>query len=136
MTSNVRKVINRKREANPAEYKRFSERLNRLLEDLHQKKIEYRDFLRGIRELAIEMRSNDHDPWNGTCPQKKAFYDNFGQDEEFANYLYEAVRNYAKMDFKNNPIKKRHIERIIGQVLIGTPYSIDEVMRIVAAYDW
>ena len=136
MTSNVRKVINRKREANPAEYKRFSERLNRLLEDLHQKKIEYRDFLRGIRELAIEMRSNDHDPWNGTCPQKKAFYDNFGQDEEFANYLYEAVRNYAKMDFKNNPIKKRHIERIIGQVLIGTPYSIDDVMRIVAAYDW
>lgn len=136
MTSNVRRVINRKRDANPAEYKYFSERLNRLLEDLRQKKIEYRDFLRGIRDLANEMRTTDKDPWNGKCPQKKAFYDNFGHDEQFANYLFDAVRNYAKMDYKSNPIKKRQIERVVGQALIGTPYTIDEVMRIIVAYDW
>lgn len=136
MTSNVRRVINRKRDANPAEYKKFSERLNRLLEDLHQKKIEYRDFLRGIRDLTIDMRSEEKDPWSGTCPQKKAFYDNFGHNEQFANDLYEAVCNYAQMDYKSNPIKKRQIERVVGQVLIGTPYTIEEVMRIISAYDW
>lgn len=136
MTSNVRRVINRKREANPAEYKYFSDRLNRLLEDLRQKKIEYRDFLKGIRELANEMRSTDKDPWNGTSPQRKAFYDNFGHDAEFADYLYNAVRNYAKMDFKSNPIKKRLIERVVGQALINTPYEVEDVMRIISAFDW
>ena len=33
MAANVRRVINRKRESNPEEYKLFSERINRLLEE-------------------------------------------------------------------------------------------------------
>lgn len=136
MTSNVRRVINRKRDSNPAEYKKFSERLNRLLEDLRQKKIEYRDFLRGMRDLANDLRSTDRDPWNGTCPQKKAFYDNFGHDVEFANYMYDFINPYAKMDFKTNPIKKRLVERAIGQAIMNTPYTIAEVMRVVSAFDW
>jgi len=136
MTSNVRRVINRKRDANPAEYKYFSEKLNRLLDELRQHKIEYRDFLRSIRDISNELRSIEKDPWNGTCPQKKAFYDNFGHNEAFANDLYDAVHNYAKMDFKGNPIKKRQIERVVSQALIGTPYTVEEVMRIIAGQEW
>lgn len=136
MTSNVRRVINRKRESNPEEYKRFSERLNRLLEDLRQKNIEYGEFLRKIKELAVEMRSQDDDPWKGQSAQKKAFYDNLGHDEAFAEYLYEAVKNVCKTDFKTSPIKKRIVERAVKKALIGTPYNVDEVMRIISAQNW
>ena len=136
MSSNVRRVINRKREANPEEYKRFSERLNRLLEDLRQKRIEYCDFLRQMKALAEDLRSTNGDPWNGQCPQKKAFYDNFGQDIDFANYLYEQVQNYCKSDFKTNPIKKRLVERAVSKALIDTPYQVNDAMRIISALPW
>jgi len=136
MASNVRRVINRKRESNPEEYKKFSDRLNRLLEDMRQKRIEYSEFLRGIKDLTAEMRSQDDDPWKGTSPQKKAFYDNFGHDEDFAEYLYEAVHNVCKTDFKTSPVKKRIVERTVRKALVDTDYNVDDVMRIISAQNW
>ena len=136
MASNVRRVINRKQDSNPEEYHRFSDRLNRLLEDLRQKKIDYSDYLRGIKELTNEMRSHDDDPWKGKCPQKKAFYDNFGHDEAFAEYLFESVHNVCKIDFKTSPVKKRIVERTVRKALIDTEYDVDEVMRIISAQNW
>lgn len=136
MASNVRRVINRKRESNPEEYRKFSDRLNRLLEDLRQSKIEYNDFLRGMKSLTDEMRSQNEDPWKGKSPQKKAFYDNFGQDEAFAEYLYDAVHNVCKTDFKTSPMKKRIVERTVKKALINTDYNVDEVMRVISAQNW
>ena len=43
---NVRRVINRKRDTNPEEYRKFSEKIDRLLEEYQQSKIEYKELLK------------------------------------------------------------------------------------------
>ena len=48
LVANVRRYIFRKKETNPAEYRKFSERINRLLEDYRKEKIEYRKLLAAL----------------------------------------------------------------------------------------
>ena len=51
LVQNVRHVINRKRDTNPEEYKYFSEKINRLLEEFQQSTIEYKELLKQIVKL-------------------------------------------------------------------------------------
>ena len=52
MAANVRRYVFRKRETNPAEFRKFSERINRLLADYLQEKIEYKKFLADMVKLC------------------------------------------------------------------------------------
>ena len=137
IAANVRRVINRKKEANPEEYKRFSQRLNRLLEERRQAAISYREFLAEIRVLVEELRSkNQPDPRLDT-EGKRSLYDNCGKDVEFALFLYDVIKQNAKYNFRNNKMRKLILLSAIKNAIIeqqkAGKINPEEILNIVIA---
>ena len=91
-----------RRTSNPEEYRKFSERINRLLEEYRQGVLEYKDYLTAVAELARELRNRTTDQ-RLDSPAKQAFFDNLNNDVEFALEVYALVKAEAKIGFKTNP---------------------------------
>lgn len=118
IAANVRRVINRKKESNPEEYRRFSERLNRLLEERRQAAIDYRDFLAEIRRIVEDLRKQKQPDDRLDTEGKRSLYDNCGHDIEFALALYNVIKQNAKYNFRNNGMRKRMLLSAITQAII------------------
>lgn len=131
MAANVRRVINRKRESNPEEYKLFSERINRLLEEYQQEKMEYKELLKSIKALAEELRKGEVvDPRINT-EGKKALYDNLGRDVDFALKVYDVIDANAAVGFRTSEIRKKKLLIAIQKTLVGTEFDAVKVLNIV-----
>ena len=131
MAANVRRVINRKRESNPEEYKLFSERINRLLEEYQQEKMEYKELLKSIKALAEELRKGENvDPRINT-EGKKALYDNLGRDVDFALKVYDVIDANAAVGFRTSEIRKKKLLIAIQKTLVGTEFDAVKVLNIV-----
>lgn len=131
MAANVRRVINRKRESNPEEYKLFSERINRLLEEYQQEKMEYKELLKSIKALAEELRKGENvDPRINT-EGKKALYDNLGRDVDFALKVYDVIDANAAVGFRTSEVRKKKLLIAIQKTLVGTEFDAVKILNIV-----
>ena len=132
MAANVRRYIFRKRETNPAEFRKFSERINRLLADYLQRKVEYKKFLEDMVALCEELRAEKEnlDPRIDT-EAKKNLLDNLGGDVELALKVYNAVIESVKPGFRTNTVRRKKVEHALVFALAGTDYNPLEVYRIV-----
>ena len=133
ITSNVRRVINRKHDQNPEEYDRLSERLNRLLKEMRVGTKEYKEVLRQLIDIAkeIHMGTNNY-PDNINTPGKRALYDNLGKDAELAESIYNTVKANAQMNWRTVDARRRLLQKKVKQVL---PEGVDAdlVMSIITA---
>ncbi|MBQ2258741.1 MAG: type I restriction endonuclease subunit R, partial [Spirochaetales bacterium] len=134
MTANVRSVINRKRERNPEEYKKFSERINRLLTELQAGTIEYRKFLQEIKLLSDELRQGNTSDARLDNAAKKDLCDNLGGNVELALRVYETAKQYALPHFRENPMIYKQLKRKIAAELLGEPYDADVVTLIIKSH--
>ena len=135
IAARVRRVINRKRDANPAEYRLFSERINRLIEDYAQKRIEYKDYLKSVAEIAKELKAaRAVDPRLDT-KAKVSLFDNLGKDVELALKVDATIRENAKTGFRENRMRWDRLRNRVKEALEGTAYDVDDVMKIVAAQE-
>ena len=132
MASEVRSYIVRKRETNPAEYRKFSERINRLLADYAQSKIEYKKLLAEMVKLAEEVKAErgNLDPRLDT-EAKKSLYDNLGENSELAIKVWEAVVANAKPGFRTNTMRRRKVEMAIAEALEGSVFKVSDIYGIV-----
>ena len=132
MVSSVRRYVVRKSETNPAEYRLFSERINRLLDDYLSQKRKYREFLASLEALCAELRAGEH-PADGRIdtPAKKALYDNLGGDADLALRVFEAVQESAKPGFRTNSMRRKRVEKSIASALGGSGFDRADVYRIV-----
>ena len=132
LVANVRRYIFRKKETNPAEYRKFSERINRLLEDYRKEKIEYRKLLAGIAKMGKELKGDTavEDPRLDT-EAKRSLCDNLGGDADLALKVFEAVGASAKPGFRRNAIRRRKVEMAIEDALQGTDFNPLAVYQIV-----
>lgn len=131
MTSSTRRVINRKRETNPEEYKYFSERINRLIREYQEHEIEYKKFLKEIMELAKELKAGkDVDPRINT-ELKKALFDNLAKDIEFALAVYDVIEANAQIGFRENAMRKKKLKKAIEKAIEGTSFTADSILDIV-----
>lgn len=131
MGANVRRVINRKRESNPEEYKYFSERINRLLEEYHQEKLEYKELLKSIRALANEIKNQQSVDPRINSEGKKALYDNLGKDVELALKMNDVIIANAAHGFRTSEVRKKKLYLAIKKALEGTGFSPDAILNIV-----
>ena len=122
----------RKRETNPAEFKKFSERINRLLEDYLKEKVEYKKFLDEMVKLCEELKAEkeSHDP-RIDSEAKKNLMDNLGGNVELAIKVYDAVVSSVKPGFRTNAVRRKKVEHAIAIALDGTEYKTVEIYRIV-----
>ncbi len=132
LVANVRRYIFRKKETNPAEYRKFSERINRLLEDYRKEKIEYGKLLAEIAKMGKELKgdSTAADPRLDT-EAKRSLCDNLGGDADLALKVFEAVGASAKPGFRRNAIRRRKVEMAIEDALQGTDFNPLAVYQIV-----
>lgn len=132
MAANVRRYVFRKRETNPAEFRKFSERINRLLADYLQEKIEYKKFLEDMMKLCevLKAEKESRDPRIDT-EAKKNLLDNLGGDVELALKVYEAVVASVKPGFRTNAVRRKKVEHALVIALAATEYKPSEIYRIV-----
>ena len=132
LVANVRRYIFRKKETNPAEYRKFSERINRLLEDYRKEKIEYKKLLAEIAKMGKELKGDAAvvDPRLDT-EAKRSLCDNLGGNADLALKVFEAVGASAKPGFRRNAIRRRKVEMAIEDALQGTDFNPLAVYQIV-----
>ena len=136
MTSNTRRVINRKRDTNPEEYRYFSEKINRLLEEYQQGTIEYKEYLKSIVELCKEMKQRNAGDPRIDSELKQSLYDNLGKNVELALSVYKAVVENAKVGFRENKQRKLKVKKAIENVLQNedpTGELAEKILKIVIA---
>ncbi len=133
ITSNVRRVINRKHDQNPEEYDRLSERLNRLLKEMREGTKAYREVLCGLVELVKQMHMGINNyPDSINTPGKRALYDNTGKDADLVEAIYNTVKASAKVNWRTVDTRRRQLRQIVKQVL-PEDIDIDFVMSIITA---
>lgn len=131
LTQNVRRVINRKRGTNPEEYRVFSERIDRLLEEYQQEKIEYQEMLRQVVEITKQLKQQDTPDPQLDNELKRDLYYNLGKNVELALNVYDAVAHSAQPDFRNNPMRKMMVRGAIDNILDVTEFDTDAILEIV-----
>ena len=129
ITANVRRVINKKRDSNPEEYNKFSERINRLLTEYRQGVLEYKEYLKAIAELARELSNRTTDP-RLDSEAKRALFDNLGEDIELALEVYNNIRLNAKQGFRTNPTKIAKLKRSLSNLAADKPFDVDKILNI------
>ena len=134
LTQNVRHVINRKINTNPAEYKRFSEKIDRLLEDFQQDRITYKELLRSILEIATELRHQEQPDSRLTTQLHVDLYNNLGNDIELTLHVYDVISQRIKIGFRSNPMRLRRAQQAVRDALQGTNYDWQEIYRIIDAH--
>ena len=125
---------NAERERNPEEYKKFSERINRLLTELQAGTIEYRKFLQEIKLLSDELRQGNTSDARLDNAVKKDLCDNLGGNIELALRVYETAKQYALPHFRENPMIYKQLKRKIAADLLGSPYDTDVITLIIKSH--
>ncbi len=131
---NIRRVINRKINTNPAEYKRFSEKINRLLEDFQQDKIEYKELLKSILDIANELKQQERPDSRLITQLHVDLYNNLGNDIDLTLYVYDVISKRIKIGFRSNPMRMRNAQRAVQDALQGTEYDWQTIYNIIDAH--
>lgn len=129
--SSTRRVINRKRDSNPEEYKYFSERINRLIEEYHQETIEYKQFLQEVNAIIKDLKANQNVDSRINTSLKKALYDNLGKSVEFTLAVYKVIEESAQIGFREHPNRRKKLKKAIAKALEETKYNAEDVLNIV-----
>ena len=135
--NNVRKTIVDENPVNPKYYEQMSVLLDELIELRRQKAIEYQEYLEKIRELSRkvirpEQTAANYPPSMDSNP-KRAFYDNFGQDELLATKIDTAIRYTKKADWVGDRFKEREIANAVREETTGYEVDILGVMELAKA---
>ena len=131
MTANTRRVINRKKNRSPVEYRKFSERLFRLLKELRDGVLDYENYLKELKELNEDMRSKDK---GGDTrldnPAKKDICANLNNDINLALKVYSTAKTNAGPGWRSNERFQKVLRRALHKTLKGTEYDIELIYRI------
>lgn len=135
--NNVRKTIVDENPVNPKYYEQMSVLLDELIELRRQKAIEYQEYLEKIRELSRkvirpEQTAANYPPSMDSNP-KRAFYDNFGQDELLATKIDSAISYTKKADWVGDRFKEREIANAVREETTGYEVDIQGVMELAKA---
>jgi type I restriction enzyme R subunit len=128
ITHNVRSRIFKGQLTDPAYYARMSQILDELIDALRAKRLDYKEYLEKVAELAAKVKAgrDDRTPSTLDSPGKRALYHNIGDDEPRALMLHDTVVQYRLDDWRGNQAKERALQGALYEVL----GDADETMRI------
>ena len=133
--NNIRKKVVEKNLINPMYYENMSAILNGLIEKRRDGAIAYEQLLEHYVELVNKSESPENNARYSEnirhSSAMRAFYDNCGEDEDFAVVLHQAVLDSKEHQFRHNQFKERRIKNAINNVLKNKGLSDkEEVERI------
>jgi len=119
--NNIRKKIVEKILINPKYYEKMSAILDELIKMRHKDAVEYEKFLEKYIELVKKTENPETNPdYPETIKHScalRAFYDNFGEDEDLAIALDQAVRDSKQDGFREYDVKQRRIKKALFEIL-------------------
>ncbi|WP_416885528.1 type I restriction endonuclease subunit R [Marinospirillum sp.] len=135
--NNVRKTIVDENPVNPKYYEQMSVLLDELIELRRQKAIEYQEYLEKIRELSRKVIRSEQTasnyPSSMDSNPKRAFYDNFGQDELLATKIDTAIRYTKKADWVGDRFKEREIANAVREETAGYSVDVQSILELAKA---
>ena len=133
--NNIRKKIIEKQVMNPKYYSKMSSLLMELIEERKKGVIEYKELLEQYVKLANSVVKPED---NGSYPQSiksssalRAIYDNFGENEEFALNIHNAVLNSKQEGFRGDLVKERRIKRAI-YAITSDEAKTNEIYKLIS----
>ena len=119
--NNIRRKIIEKSPINPKHYQKMSELFQTLIDERKNEVASYKEMLEKYAELINQVEApekNDIHPLSiRTSLALCALYDNFGQNEEYALALHNAVLDTKQDHFRGDLIKERQIKGGIYKVV-------------------
>lgn len=119
--NNIRRKIIEKTPINPKYFQKMSELFIALVEERKKEVDSYRAMLEKYSSLVTNI---EHPEQNAARPEKIressalcALYDNFGENEEYAVALHNAVLNSKQDHFRGNLIKERQLKGGIYKIV-------------------
>ena len=132
--NNISKEIVERKPINPKYYEKMSTLLSDLVEQRRQGAIAYQELLaRYMDIIAMIEKPEDNDRYPESIRGSsalRAIYDNFGEDEELALKIDQAVRMSAMEGFRNNEVRARQVKRALFNILHDQE-RVEEVYKII-----
>lgn len=136
--NNVRKLIIDENPVNPKYYDKMSELLDEIIQLRKDEMIDYKDYLKKIKDLASKVKdpSGANNPTSNIPKSintggKKALFDNLEQNEELVIRVDTAIRYTKKDNWIGNLMKERKVKRAVEAELGDEAYNIVEIMDII-----
>ncbi len=132
----IKHEINIKLDENPVFYESLKERLERILEDYRQRRIDEAERLRLLQETLDEARSPErHALRLGVDPEVAPFYeliltksdDDKDAIKPVAQEVHDILEELAVVDWQQKEDTKREMRRQIKRVLRAARYPSDEI---------
>lgn len=136
--NNMRKLIIDENPINPKYYENMSELLDELIKERKANAIEYKEYLRKIKELAdkvMKPTKNSIYPKSINSRAKQALFDNLSNDEVMAISIDAVIKATKEDGWKGNMMKERKLRIAIKQALGSKESMIDEIMELVKHQD-
>lgn len=99
-----------------------------------QKAIEYQEYLEKMIALAKQVKqpsgTDEQYPESMDSQAKRAFYDNFGQDEDLANILDKIIRETKKADWVGDRFKERELARAVAEQTVTYDINVPDVIEL------
>jgi type I restriction enzyme R subunit len=135
IANNVRSKIIKENLSDPAFYDKMSALLGEIIADLKVARIDYKEFLNRIAELAKKVQAGETDDTPKTLDTrgKRALYNNLGQNEALALRLDETVRRVRPNAFRGNQAKENVIKRAIFPLLGNDRDEVERIFLIIKA---
>ena len=131
--NNIRKKIVEKQLINPKYYEKLSAILLQLIEERRKGVHSYEELLNKYIQLVKQLEQPENNPEYPKSIRHRgalrAFYDNFGNDEEFALTIDKAIRESKEADFRYNKQKERKIKNALYAV-VNDKEKIEEIYNL------
>ena len=131
--NNIRKKIVEKQLINPKYYEKLSAILLQLIEERRKGVHSYEELLNKYIQLVKQLEQPENNPEYPKSIRNRgalrAFYDNFGNDEEFALTIDKAIRESKEADFRYNKQKERKIKNALYAV-VNDKEKIEEIYNL------
>jgi type I restriction enzyme R subunit len=135
ISANVRKYVVRKRDSNPEYFDKLSERLNKILEEMKDKSVEYKETLKQLIEMIKEIKHGTNRPDSLNTDGKRALFDNLNNDEALALKAYDVIKASAEQGFRDENFpgraKRKKIRDAVSNVEGIPADKLDIIMSIV-----
>jgi type I restriction enzyme R subunit len=133
IANNVRYKIVKEHLNDPAFYDRMSTLLDEILTDLRAKRIDYKDYLRRIAEVAKQVQRGQADdtPAHINTRGKRALYNNLGQNEDLAIQIDETVKLVRPDDWRGHQARENEIKRALLPLMDNDTNEVERVFLII-----
>lgn len=136
LQANMRKVFIYERPNNPAYYDKLSEILQKLIDDVKQGKVTYKDHIKKLIELVQSNKNKTQFiyPEKVKTDAQKALYDNLNKDEDLALTVHNCIIKNAMDGWKDGvpPTKTKKVRRAIANSLglVESDEKVTDILNI------